>query len=304
MDILFFTHFLNALCMIALPIGLGMFLTHRFHLPWRIWWIGAATFVLSQAGHIPFNSLLTLAFQRGWLPNPPLAWVPYFNPVVLGLSAGLWEELSRYAVLRFWLKDARSWAKGVLFGAGHGGIEALIFGGLAMLAFFQFAGLRHADLASLVPAGSLAALQQQVTAYWSAAWPATLLGAVERLFALPAHIAFAVLVMQVFTRRQGYWLWLAVALHALLDGVSVYLLQLWKNLPWGIYGIEGVIGLFALAMLAILFRLRAPEPPVVPAVEETREPPVLAPSGHLPGVETDNRAREETAEALDRTRFQ
>ena len=78
MSLLFFTHLLNGLLMIAMPIGLGIFLTRRFHLGWHLWWLGAATFVLSQAGHIPFNWLITRFFQLGILPAPPPSWKPYF----------------------------------------------------------------------------------------------------------------------------------------------------------------------------------------------------------------------------------
>ncbi len=135
LDLVFFTHLLNGLLMVGMPIGLGIYLVRRFHLRWRLWWIGAAGFVISQVGHIPFNSLLTYLFQAKILPQPPAAWAPYFNPVVLGLSAGLFEELTRAAIYAWWAKDARSWRKGVLLGAGHGGAEALLLG-LAVLYTF------------------------------------------------------------------------------------------------------------------------------------------------------------------------
>jgi len=55
MDILFGTHFLNGLLMVAMPVGLAIFLMHRWKLGGRIWWIGTASFILSKIGHIPFN---------------------------------------------------------------------------------------------------------------------------------------------------------------------------------------------------------------------------------------------------------
>lgn len=68
---LYLTHALNALLMIALPVALGIFLTRRFHLGWRLFFIGAATFILSQVGHIPFNLLVGSLYQRGVFPIPP-----------------------------------------------------------------------------------------------------------------------------------------------------------------------------------------------------------------------------------------
>ncbi|MGD0753195.1 MAG: hypothetical protein ABSA23_17540 [Anaerolineales bacterium] len=55
MDILFFSHLLNGLLMVAMPVGLAIYLAGRWKLGGRIWWIGTASFILSKIGHIPFN---------------------------------------------------------------------------------------------------------------------------------------------------------------------------------------------------------------------------------------------------------
>ncbi len=258
MDIHVLTHLLNGLLMIAIPVGLGIYLTRRFRLGWRIWLIGVATFILSQVGHIPFNRGLTLLFQNHILPSPPAVWRLPFNAVVLGLSAGLWEELARYSAYRWWAKDARTWRKGVLMGAGHGGIEAIAIGALALYTFAQLLALRGQDLTRLLgnqlTAAQLQALQAQLSAYWSAPWTATLLGAVERAFTIPTQIALSVIVLQAFVRNQARWLWLAIGWHALIDAVSVY-----ASAKIGVYWTEAVIGLVALISLAILFALYRPE---------------------------------------------
>ena len=104
---------LDACLMIATPIVLGFYLKRRFDLPWRLWWIGAGTFVIAQTGHIPFNAGVAPLLQRGIVPSPPLAWSLTFNAAFLGISAGLWEELARYAMYMWWVKDARSWRKAI-----------------------------------------------------------------------------------------------------------------------------------------------------------------------------------------------
>ena len=55
--------------------------------------------------------------------------------VFLGLSAGVFEETARYLTYRFWAKDARSWSRGLMLGAGHGGSEAILVGALAAVNF-------------------------------------------------------------------------------------------------------------------------------------------------------------------------
>jgi uncharacterized membrane protein YhfC len=285
------THLLNGLLMILIALGLGILLARRLGMTWRLWWIGAAAFVLSQVGHIPFNSLVGLAFKNGWLPAPPETWKPFFNPIFLGLSAGLWEGLFRYGAFRWGAREARSWGKALMVGAGHGGIEAIILGMLVLFTLLQMSAVRGLDLSSVVPADQLAAAQEQVKAYWSYPWYYPFLGALERVFALTLHLAASVLVVQVFIRRQAFWLWLAILWHALVDGTAVAIAPLVSP-----YAIEGVLALFALASLGIVFALRAPEPAVEEAIPEqlTGKPEVAPALADVP----------ETDENLDETRYQ
>ncbi|HLE14455.1 MAG TPA: hypothetical protein VI776_06890, partial [Anaerolineales bacterium] len=57
-SILVYTYPLSAVLIFVLAIGVGLFLTHKFHLSWRLYWIGGAIFILSQVFHLPFNFLL------------------------------------------------------------------------------------------------------------------------------------------------------------------------------------------------------------------------------------------------------
>jgi uncharacterized membrane protein YhfC len=290
MNILYLTYPINGLLMLGLAIGLGVWLTRKFRLPWRLWWIGAATFVLSQVGHIPFNLGLTSLFTQGVLPSPPADFRLIFNAIVLGLSAGLWEELARYATYRWWAKDTRTWGKGLLLGAGHGGIEAIILGVLVLYTFIQMAALQGANLETLVPADQLALAEAQVATYWSSPWYLSLLGAVERFFTLIAHLALSVLVLQAFTRGKSYWLWLAVAWHAFLDAAAVY-----SAITWGVVWAEVVLAGITILNLGLIFVLRQPEP-VEPESEQLAPLPEPGKIPILPEIEI-------TEDSLQDTRY-
>ena len=287
----FWGHFLNGSLMILLPIGLGLWLEKRLRLGWRLWWIGAATFVLSQVVHIPFNLLILNPFLRDRMPaGLSERSALLITAVALGLSAGVFEEVGRYLAYRWPAKDARSWRKGVLMGAGHGGIEAVILGGLVLLAYTQLVALRDSDLISRVPQEQLALLQNQIQIYWSLPWYDTLLGALERFFTLFFHISASVIVLQVFLRRQIRWLWVAILWHAILDAAAVYAIS-----TWGTYAAEALIGVSALLSLGIILALRSPEP-----LEEEPAPPAPLPElvnpQHLEQVEI-------TPAKLDDTRY-
>ena len=121
MDFLFWAHLFNGLLMIAMPVGLAIYLTRHWKISWRLWLIGAATFILSQVGHIPFNAAVGAILNKTSMVDWPKSYQTIFNAIFAGLSAGLFEELFRYGMFRWWAKDARSWKKGILAGAGHGG---------------------------------------------------------------------------------------------------------------------------------------------------------------------------------------
>jgi uncharacterized membrane protein YhfC len=279
-------HLLNAFLMIGIPIVLVIFLVKKWKLSWRFWFVGGATFVLSQVGHIPFNTLMTLLFNETSLTTMSAQTAMFFNAAFLGLSAGFFEELFRYGMYRWWLKDARSWKKGVLAGAGHGGVEAIVFGGLALLAFFQLTLMRNVDLSTLYTGNTLVQAQAQMDAYWSATWYDSLLGTVERIFTIVIQISFSVLVLQAFVRKQFGWVILAIICHAIVDAAALIALQL-TNAYW----VEGLVGVFALISFVIIFLLRKPEPEA-----ETKEVEIIAPVQKSDSIEP-------STEQLDNTKY-
>ena len=222
MNALAVTHLINGILMIVIGVGMGILLIRHFGTGWRLWWIGATTFIISQIGHIPFNALVGLFMRRGAIPAPPDEYSLVFTAVFLGLSAGIWEECTRYAAYRWWAVDARSWPKGLVMGAGHGGIEAIILGLLVLYTYVQMLALRGADLTQTIPPDLIEMAQQQINAYWSLPWYTTFLGSIERLFAMIAQLTLSVLVLQVFTRKRVYWLFVAIFWHALIDALAVY----------------------------------------------------------------------------------
>ena len=288
MNVLFITYFINGFLMIAMPISLAIFITRKFSLQWRLFWVGAGTFIFSQVLHIPFNAYVGPLLNQPAFTALPVATQTAISAGFLGLSAGLFEELSRYCMYRWVAKDARSWGKGLLAGIGHGGAEAIILGVLFLYGYIQLIALRTVDLSTVVPAAQLDLARAQVTTFWSTPWYQSMLGAVERLFTIPLHLALSLLVMQAFTRKQFWWVGLAILLHAASDGTAVFASGMQVPVLW----IEGIIGLFAVVSVAIIFALRQPEPnPNLPASQ-----PVIVPE-FIP------QPLEPTDENLDQTRY-
>ncbi len=254
--------------MILLPLGLWLALVRRFRLGLGLVGAGALTFVGSQVFHLAFNAwglwwLIQALGLSGEASGPGMVWVA----LLLGLSAGIFEESARYLVYRYWLRDVRSWQQAVLFGAGHGGIEAILLGGLALLTLFQASSLRNVDLTTLVPPEQVDLARQQLEAYWAASWAEALLPAVERGLAMALHISLAVMVLRARLGRRLGWLVLAVLWHAVANAAGLLALQ-W----WGPYAAEGAIAVFVLGALGVAWRARGPDG----ALQEEGRSPVTA----------------------------
>jgi uncharacterized membrane protein YhfC len=293
MDLVTITNFLNWFLMIALPISLGIFLTIKFHLGWRIWLIGACTFILSQVFHLPFNKYILNPLLENIHQTLPEVSATLIIAILLGLSAGIFEELSRFGMYLWWLKNDRSWRKGILAGAGHGGIEAIILGILVMLSFINLMAYRNLDLSYLnLAPEQLSIARQQIQTYWSLSWYESLLGAVERALTIPFHIAASILVLQVFTRnpKRLMYIWLGVAIlyHTILDASVVIIAG-----QWGVYAAEAFLALTVVLDILIIFILRQPEPAEPTPVSIVSEPSVYIP----PQIE-------ETSDNLENTRYQ
>ncbi|MEZ4645248.1 MAG: YhfC family glutamic-type intramembrane protease [Chloroflexota bacterium] len=276
----------NVCLMLSMPLVLAVWLERRRQPGWGLFGAGALTFILSQVLHIPFNWLVQQRFQL--LPTDlqvtgNLLLVSLF----LGLSAGLFEEIGRYLTYRYWVTDARTWGKGLMLGVGHGGIEAILLGVLAGANYVAMALLKQGKLLDRIPTEQLPLVQQQIEQVFSLPWYNILLGALERAFAICLHLALSLLVMQLFVRGQKRWLWAAVAWHALLDAVAVFM-----SVRWNAYVTELAIGILALLSVGIIFWLRTPEP-VEPELEPL--PPAISP--------LSLREIDVTAESLEKSRY-
>jgi len=246
------------LIMLGAPVALWLFLRRRYRASWGLIAVGALTFVLSQVVHIPLNwGLGLIGGGRGvalW-PLPAMA-------AVAGLTAGVCEEGARYLVLRFWRKEARSWAQGLAFGAGHGGMESILLGLAVLSGFVSMLALQRLGPENLGLSGeTLEQARRQMEAYWGLPWYLPLLGGLERIFAITIQIALALLVLQAVVRRNLLWLALAVLAHALVDALAVMLVESGVPLP----AVEGVIFVLALGALVVILALRPREEGMVEA---------------------------------------
>lgn len=148
---------------------------------------------------------------------------PVLFAVLLGLSAGVVEELARFVMMHFLMKQ-RDWQSGFLFGAGHGGIEAVLFVGVGAIAmmFSPLAIVYNVDL---------------------------FIGGIERVFAILLHIGLSIIVLQGVVQKKFQYVLLAVVIHGFVD-VLVGVLPLYMSPTNALIGIEVSLAIIALVVFS------------------------------------------------------
>ena len=209
-----------SLCIIV-PVILAILLRRRFRVSWLLFGVGSLTFIGSQVVHLPLNNLLS---KIGIIPaSTDTGWMIAQTAIVLGLTAGICEELAR-VVGYLVLKRARKAEDGLMLGIGHGGIEAMIIiGVLSGSAIAQLFYLRGVDLTTLNLAPYLMIhIQNQLDTFNQPAVIA-LLPLAERLMAMTLHVILSMMVLYAFQQGKRIWVLWAILYHAAVDGIAVTL---------------------------------------------------------------------------------
>lgn len=214
---------LVALFTLAFPLALGLIFWRRAKGRWRFFFLGCVVFPLFALG-------LEGAINRAVLYGPAgavLAGNIWLYGLFGGLMAGISEECGRWCALRL----GRRWSRGpqdaLMYGAGHGGIEAVLLAGTAMVSNLMLSLAWNsggpAGAAALMGVDSLTDAQAAALASL-AATPAGMFlwSGFERLGAIVLHISLSVLVYAAVHRKGGwYWLPAAIGIHALVDMAAV-----------------------------------------------------------------------------------
>jgi uncharacterized membrane protein YhfC len=242
--------------MILAPLMVATWIARRYKMEWGLFGAGALTFVGAQILHLPFNSYVESRF----LPQIGDGFSLTLLAVVVfyGLSAGVFEECARYIMYRFWRRDARTWAEGLMIGAGHGGIEALILGFLFIINTTVLLGVANGYFPALAPENDLAAIESQAAALLGLPPYQLVLGGVERILTIFVHLALSLMVLRAVRRQAPQWLLVAITWHALLNATALLVASL-----AGPVQAEFAVAVFSLTSVWFIYRWRRGDDDVV-----------------------------------------
>jgi uncharacterized membrane protein YhfC len=198
---------------------------------------GAAAFflfalVLEQGAH-------TVVLGRFALRSKPVLYVLYGV-----LMAGLFEETARFISFHILKKRYNVYGinTGLSYGIGHGGIEAILLAGIAMIANIVYGIMMNAGALDEGTLGQVAVLASTAPVMF-------LVAGLERLSAIAVHISLSVLVFYAVSRRDKWWLYpAAILLHALVD-VPAVLMQIGVLTSTAL--VEVIVCVFAVVLILL-----------------------------------------------------
>lgn len=144
-----------------------------------------------------------------------------------GLAAALFEETGRFIAMKFCMKKSLDRGNALMYGAGHGGAEAILILGLTSINNLLTSVMINSGTIQLTMAALPDELQettfQQLSALWQLpAWQ-FYMGGVERLSAVVLQIGFSVLMYTAVKTGQKKYLIGVYLAHFAADFLTVVL---------------------------------------------------------------------------------
>ncbi len=247
--------FTGVLC-IAIPIVLLIVFKSRFQLKTAPFFFGAITFiifalVLESFAHEYFLSGET-SLSRMILNNP------FLYAIYGGLAAGIFEELGRFfCMITVMKRSMYQRENSILYGIGHGGVEAIILGSFTMLQNLMIAialndyGSVEAYASQAGSAEATASVTSLLNTLIETPTSAYILSGVERMAALVLQIALSVLIYKAVIRKKYIYILFAIVLHALIDVFAAFYQT---GLITNLLLLEGIVVIYAIAVAIFAYR--------------------------------------------------
>lgn len=240
-----------AVCFI-LPIGLYIYLRKKYGTKFAPVAVGAITFLVFG---IVLKSIFTIIiFNEESIQK--LLQTPLLYSFIFALLAGIFEETGRFVSFKMMQKNYNSIDNALAYGAGHGGIEAIVLVGVSMLINMFIAitiGILGTEAIVEDLGTSAGDIQNVLDTYINTPSITFLFPAIERISAFIFHVSASVLVYLAVSKNKVYYYLLSIIFHAIL------------NIPAGLYQagafggnlivLEGLIFAISILVTAVVYAI-------------------------------------------------
>lgn len=205
---------------IGLPIALGIIVYKKTHAKVSSCFIGAGIFVVFALILEQILHVIVLAVTGNAIQDNVLLYGLYG-----GLAAALFEETGRFVAMKFFMKNSLDKGNALMYGVGHGGVEAILIVGLVYVNNIVTSIMINTGTIQLTMSQLDTALQettyQQLQPLWQSPSHVFYMAGVERISAIVLQICLSVLIYKcVKTGRKKFYAG-AFLLHFIVDFVTV-----------------------------------------------------------------------------------
>lgn len=207
---------------IGVPIALMVIGKKKFGAKISTFFIGAGTFllfamILEQILHILVIRVLGLDAKTN-------EWLYYFYGAC---AAAVFEETGRIVAMKWFMKKRFDLPNAFMYGIGHGGVEAILIGGLANIGglinmIMINNGMMQASLA-ILPEEVQAQTVEQLSTLWTTPQSYFFASGIERLSAVIIHIGLSLIIYKGLKDSRKGIIAMAYGCHFLVDFVAVAL---------------------------------------------------------------------------------
>ncbi|MGI6368063.1 MAG: YhfC family glutamic-type intramembrane protease [Anaerolineae bacterium] len=240
----------SLLIQVGYPLGVILLYRRRAQTTWAPFFYGALVFAVFQMfTWLPFSAFV----EVGWGERVSTAQGAFVWLMAMAALTALVEEGGRALGYRYLFprNDLRlTWRNGVAYGLGHNALETMwLIAGLTFVSFIAY--LLAGPFVAAGAADAPGASSQALLAVGNVSWRQPVIVALERVFALPHQVAWALLVMESQVSRQKRWFGFAFLYHTSIAVIIPGLGRL-----SGFVLAEGVNLIFAVLSLWIILKLR------------------------------------------------
>lgn len=236
------------------PICTIIFMGLKKKMRWKAMLFGALLFFV-------FVLVLESLMHRLVLGADPTQSAVYKDPVLYmlygGFAAGIFEEVARLLGFKFLIRvgENESIDTGISYGLGHGGIEAVLLGGLnavgnLVLSITVNSGALD-GMTKAMTGQQLESFNGMVNQLASTTPHMFLISGVERLIALVLQVSLSLFVLKAVVEKKWQYFGLAVLLHAAVD---IFAVAFQRGYVTNVYLLEGVLLVAAIIMAGAAFK--------------------------------------------------
>lgn len=152
-----------------------------------------------------------------------------------GAAAAVFEETGRIFAAKSFLRKCNDTPNAFMYGAGHGGVEALYLGLISQISNLSLAATINAgkagDLLSTLSGAQYDAAAEQLRTLCQSDSSAFFLAGFERVLAVAVHIALSLILFRGLREKRGGLVVLCYVLHFALDAILVLINNAFGIIP-------------------------------------------------------------------------